>query len=140
MEAPAHSWRTDCLWRQTTMTIGTGIHEVSDRAAINICIGSDQPYSIQYVQYLVVIIRSPSPAVATGNRGTSCHGCCNKLVRGNLPPPCITIYGTLPSFCKKVTATPANSGSPRAGSDPDSGSEHSPSAIEVLIANNGMIW
>lgn len=32
-----------------------------------------------------------------------------------------------------------NPGSPRAGSDPDSGSEHSPSAIEVLIANNGMI-
>jgi hypothetical protein len=74
MEALAHSRHTDFLWRQTTMTIGTGIHEVSDRAAINICIGSDQPCSIQYVQYLVVIIRSPSPAVATGNRGTSCHG------------------------------------------------------------------
>jgi len=32
-----------------------------------------------------------------------------------------------------------NSDPPRASSDPDSGSEHSPSAIEVLIANNGII-
>jgi hypothetical protein len=27
---------------------------------------------------------------------------------GKSPPACITIHGTLPSFCKKVTATPVN--------------------------------